>query len=194
MRVVVCDERRAVREGLERVLAGVPGVEDIEGVGDGDELLTCFAQHHVDVVAVGTQRAVPTGIEATRRLLATHPHAGVLVFGAPDDHASIAAAVSVGVRGYLGWNTSLIEVIAAVAAMTLPVVPRTALGLPERLTLRELQVLQGMAQGQSNRRIGRPLYLAEDTVKTHANRLFRKMGASSRAHAVAHGLRYGLID
>ncbi len=61
------------------------------------------------------------------------------------------------------------------------------------LTERELQVLRGMADGKSNAEIGRELFVSEDTVKTHARRLFRKLGARDRAHAVAAGFRTGLV-
>lgn len=69
-------------------------------------------------------------------------------------------------------------------------------GRPTRsvtLTERELQVLRGMADGRSNAEIGRELFVSEDTVKTHARRLFRKLGARDRAHAVAAGFRAGLV-
>jgi len=75
--------------------------------------------------------------------------------------------------------------------------PGRADGAPagRRLTLteRELQVLRGMADGKSNAEIGRELFVSEDTVKTHARRLFRKLGARDRAHAVAAGFRAGLV-
>ena len=61
------------------------------------------------------------------------------------------------------------------------------------LTEREMQVLRGMSQGQSNGEIGRELFLSEDTVKTHARRLFRKLGARDRAQAVALGFRRGFV-
>ncbi|GGK14132.1 hypothetical protein GCM10010124_03430 [Pilimelia terevasa] len=61
------------------------------------------------------------------------------------------------------------------------------------LTEREMQVLRGMADGKSNAEIGRELFVSEDTVKTHARRLFRKLGARDRAHAVAAGFRAGLV-
>jgi DNA-binding NarL/FixJ family response regulator len=61
------------------------------------------------------------------------------------------------------------------------------------LTERELQVLHGMADGKSNAEIGRDLFVSEDTVKTHARRLYRKLGARDRAHAVAAGFRAGLV-
>jgi DNA-binding NarL/FixJ family response regulator len=62
------------------------------------------------------------------------------------------------------------------------------------LTERELQVLRGMAEGRSNAEIGRELFVSEDTVKTHARRLFRKLGARDRAHAVASAFRAGLVS
>ncbi|GAA4579124.1 hypothetical protein GCM10023176_56280 [Micromonospora coerulea] len=76
--------------------------------------------------------------------------------------------------------------------------PRTGVGArtgrtPVGLTERELQVLLGMAEGKSNAEIGRELFVSEDTVKTHARRLFRKLGARDRAHAVAAGFRAGLV-
>src|SRR5262249_58651631 len=61
------------------------------------------------------------------------------------------------------------------------------------LTERELQVLRGMADGKSNAEIGRELFVSEDTVKTHARRLFRKLRARDRAHAVAAAFRAGLV-
>jgi DNA-binding NarL/FixJ family response regulator len=78
-----------------------------------------------------------------------------------------------------------------------PTPPTVGSGGPERrrlvLTERELQVLRRMADGKSNAEIGRELFVSEDTVKTHARRLFRKLGARDRAHAVAAGFRAGLV-
>ncbi len=71
-----------------------------------------------------------------------------------------------------------------------PALRRTRAGLTER----EIQVLRGMAEGKSNAEIGRDLYVSEDTVKTHARRLFRKLGARDRAHAVAVGFRTGVLS
>jgi len=82
-----------------------------------------------------------------------------------------------------------------------PVVPSQRVDTPRpegvrhaALTERELQVLQGMAEGKSNAEIGRDLYVSEDTVKTHARRLFRKLKARDRAHAVAVGFRAGTLS
>jgi DNA-binding NarL/FixJ family response regulator len=83
-----------------------------------------------------------------------------------------------------------------VPAPLVPTQREDDLGHPRRpaLTERELQVLRGMADGKSNAEIGRELFVSEDTVKTHARRLFRKLGARDRAHAVASGFRAGLVS
>jgi DNA-binding NarL/FixJ family response regulator len=87
------------------------------------------------------------------------------------------------------------------AARIAPAVPQQRGDVPAEpprrrvdLTERELQVLRGMADGKSNAEIGRELFVSEDTVKTHARRLFRKLGARDRAHAVASAFRAGLVS
>jgi DNA-binding NarL/FixJ family response regulator len=198
--VLICDDRRNVREGLGRVLSAVPGISGIESVAHGDELLARFARRPVDAVLVGTQRAVQTGIEATRRLVAAHPQASVIVFGAPDDAAGIHAAITSGARAYLRWDAARPDLVAVLVstlmatAVAAPASPRTPRMADVRLTEREQQVLRGMSQGKSNGQIGRELYLSEDTVKTHARRLFRKLHVKDRAQAVAHGFRQGLVS
>ncbi|GAA4748539.1 response regulator transcription factor [Actinomycetospora chibensis] len=199
--VLICDDRRSVREGLTRVMSAVPGVQRIDCVSTADELLTRYARQSADVVFVGTQRAVASGAEATRRLMAAHPQANVMVFGAPDDGGSIAAAIAGGARGYLRWDASRPELVAALAhssvgaeAGAMPMQRGAQPGPGVNLTEREMQVLRGMSQGKSNGQIGRELYLSEDTVKTHARRLFRKLSAADRAQAVAQGFRCGLVS
>ncbi|AZI58649.1 DNA-binding response regulator [Nakamurella antarctica] len=194
--VLICDERRSARDGLTRVMNAIPSVGTIDCVADGDELLARYGRESADIVLIGTQRALTGGIEATRRLLAVHPNGVVIVFGSPDDTASIAAAIACGARGFLRWDATQPEIISALAdtvsSHRLPS-PRSAEDGHVNLTERELQVLRGMSQGQSNGEIGRELFLSEDTVKTHARRLFRKLGARDRAQAVAIGFRRGLV-
>ncbi|MET0788286.1 MAG: response regulator transcription factor [Cellulomonas sp.] len=99
-----------------------------------------------------------------------------------------------GFRGDARTPSEGVPVVASADANAAPVgVPTTGAipGVP--LTKREIEVLTGMSHGRSNAQIGAELYLSEDTVKTHARRLFRKLGANDRAQAVAIGLRRGLI-
>jgi DNA-binding NarL/FixJ family response regulator len=127
---------------------------------------------------------------------------------AADDRDNVATAVANGATGYLLKDVSREELCAAVAhalagqdlvapslrrAMTERIAAARHTDPATNLTERELQVLRGMSQGKSNAEIGRSLYLSEDTVKTHARRLFRKLGVNDRAQAVALGFRRGLV-
>src|SRR3954464_6120085 len=113
--VLICDDRRSVREGLTRVMSAGPGVHPIACVAHGDEVLARYPRQPVDVVLVGTQRAVPTGVEATRRLVAANPQANVIGWRAPAAAGSTAAAIAGGPRGYLRWDASRPELVAALA-------------------------------------------------------------------------------
>jgi DNA-binding NarL/FixJ family response regulator len=140
-------------------------------------------------VLIGVHRGTPGGARAIDLLLGTYPTATVIVFGSVDDATQLTAALTRGARGLMLWsNIGGYE----------PAVP----GRPGRsrldgsrivLTRRELQVLRCMSNGKSNLDTGRDLFLSEDTIKTHARALFQKLGARDRAHAVALGLRHGLL-
>jgi len=206
--VLICDDHRIVREGLRQFVANVPGVDKVETAASGEEVLARYPHEHPDLVLMDVRMPGLGGLEATRRLVQLYPQAKVIMLTAADDRDQVAAAVSSGARGYLLKDVSHEELCAAVAhaldgmdlvepslrrAMTTRDSNKTG-PAQAQLTERELQVLRGMSQGKSNSAIGRELYLSEDTVKTHARRLFRKLGVNDRAQAVALGFRRGLVS
>jgi DNA-binding NarL/FixJ family response regulator len=196
--VLICADRWSVREGLARVISAVAGIRRIDGAADGDELLARYARQPADVVLVGIQRGMSRGVDATRRLVAAHPQATVVVFGAADNAGGVASAIAAGAHGYLRWDATHpgFGVAATLTAAATPCAAMVAQGRADSvppLSERELQVLVGMSQGKTNSQIGRELFLARSTVKTHAQRLFRKFGVQDRAEAVAHGFRRGLV-
>lgn len=91
-------------------------------------------------------------------------------------------------------NVPQVRVLAGAALNSLPRRPAVERPTVPVLTDRERQVLNGMANGRTNAEISQELFLATDTVKTHARRIYRRLAARDRAHAVALGFRYGLID
>jgi DNA-binding NarL/FixJ family response regulator len=206
--VLICDDHRIVREGLRQFVSGVPGVDRVETAASGEEVLARYPQEHPDLVLMDVRMPGLGGLEATRRLVAQYPGAKVIMLTAADDRDQVATAVSNGARGYLLKDVSHEELCAAVAHaldgvdLVEPSLRRAMTGreagrsVPTGATLteRELQVLTGMSQGKSNAQIGRDLYLSEDTIKTHARRLFRKLGVNDRAQAVALGFRRGLVS
>ena len=203
--VLICDDHRIVREGLRQFVSGVPGVDKVDTAASGEEVLARYPHEHPDLVLMDVRMPGLGGLEATRRLVHQHPTAKVIMLTAADDRDQVAAAVSHGARGYLLKDVSHEELCAAVAhaldgmdlvepSLRRALTTREASGVPTvQLTERELQVLTGMSQGKSNGAIGRELYLSEDTVKTHARRLFRKLEVNDRAQAVARGFRRGLV-
>jgi DNA-binding NarL/FixJ family response regulator len=198
--VLVCDDSPLAREALRRAVASVPGVERVVTAGSGEEGLARWSAERPDLTFMDVRMPGLGGIEATRRLLATHPEANVVMLTMAEDVDGVARAVGSGARGYIVKDASREELAATVATVlgesAARHVPRQTngdgSGVPA-LTEREMQVLGGMSRGRSNAEIGRELYLSEDTVKTHARRLFRKLGAADRAQAVAVGFRWGLV-
>jgi len=199
---MVCDDSRTVREELRSVLTGVPGVDRVETATSGEEVLARYPGERPDLVLMDVQMPGIGGLEATRRLVTRYPDANVLMLTVAGDRNIVGMAVSGGARGYLIKDVSHEELCAAVAhalagpelrRSALRSAPRTQAAEPPLLTQRELQVLRGMSQGKSNSAIGRELFVSEDTVKTHAQRLFRKLGVNDRAKAVALGFRFRLV-
>ncbi len=177
----------------------------------GDEALVRLAERPADVVLIDVGMTRPDPVQFTRRMLSRHPHIALVLVGAEDPRAA-AAAVAAGARGVIRAGEHGEDLTSALAQGILLACPNgrvnntngptlgrsaTAPGNGGRrglLTERELQVLRGMSEGKSNAEIGRELFVSEDTVKTHARRLFRKLGARDRAHAVASAFRSGLVS
>jgi DNA-binding NarL/FixJ family response regulator len=206
--VLICDDHRLVREGLKHFVEAVPGVQRVETAASGEEVLARYDLERPDLVLMDVQMPGLGGLEATRRLVKLHPDARVIMLTAADDRDNVVTAVANGATGYLLKDVSREELCAAVASALAGqdlMAPSLRRAMAERaattrvhdpaanLTERELQVLRGMSQGRSNAEIGRSLFLSEDTVKTHARRLFRKLGVNDRAQAVALGFRRGFV-
>jgi DNA-binding NarL/FixJ family response regulator len=198
--VLVCDDSPLAREALRRAVAGVLGVERVLVAGSGEECLARYGSEEPELVMLDVRMPGIGGVEAARRILGAAPHAAVIMMTMAEDVDGVARAVNAGARGYLVKDASREELVAMVtqalhdvAARQVPRARQVAEGGVPPLTERELQVLRGMGRGRSNSEIGKELYLSEDTVKTHARRLFRKLGAADRAQAVAMGFRWGLV-
>lgn len=197
--VLVCDDSATVRELLKRNVSVVPGVTRVILAASGDECLAKWAVERPSLVLLDVRMPVQDGAETTKALLQRHPEANVVMLCGPEDADGIARALSNGARGYVTKDAPREELSAAV----LHIIAESRRGGAEQravpaakapeLTEREVQVLTGMSRGRSNAEIGRELFLSEDTVKTHARRLFRKLGAADRAQAVAVGYRAGVV-
>jgi DNA-binding NarL/FixJ family response regulator len=201
--VLICDDMRAVRDSLRRSLAMLPGVTRVDVAASGEEVLVRWPHERHDLVLMDVQMPGLGGVEAARRLAHEHPDANIVMLTLASDREAAAMAIGNGARGFLHKDVSREELCATVAnALTVSALaPEVSNGYAHRavdpdapeLTQRELQVLTGMSAGKSNAQIGRDLFLSEDTIKTHARRLFRKLEVGDRAQAVAAGFRHGFV-
>jgi DNA-binding NarL/FixJ family response regulator len=199
--ILVCDDAPLAREAVRRAVGGVPGVERVTAAGSGEEVLARYPLERPDLVLMDIRMPGIGGVEASRRLVAAHPSATVVMLTMGEDPEGVARAVSQGARGYIAKDASREEVTATVSLALSATrdaghtrhLRSHPVGAPPNLTEREQQVLDGMSRGKSNAEIGAELFLSEDTVNTHARRLFRKLTAADRAQAVALGFRWGFL-
>ncbi len=103
---MIYDDRRSARERLGSMFAAVTGVDRVVGVTSADELIHQVIATPGHVALVGTQRAVPSGVDAIRRVLALRPGAPIIAVGSADDRATVGAVVAAGARGFLRWDAS----------------------------------------------------------------------------------------
>ena len=221
IRVVVADDQQVMREGLVALLGLIDGIEVVGDAGDGEGALRATAEQRPDVVLMDLRMPGMDGAAATERIGRESPGVAVLVLTTYDDDESIAAALRAGAHGYLTKDTGRDGIEAAVraaaagqAAFTPGVSRRLAEAMvvreaardepqgadgpeavqepPDGLTRREAEVVGLIAHGLSNAEIGRTLFIAESTVKTHVNNAFAKTGLRNRTEAAAYARRNGL--
>lgn len=202
---VVHDEREQTRRRLELLLARTGGADEVVAAADLDDLLARVSAGSADVVVLGFGRAgtVAATLAAVR---GAAPAVPVLVAGPSDDPVAVAEALAAGAVGYLRWDAprAMTRTLAALAAgssteeeLLTPADEGVHLDrLVQReldLSAREVQVLIGLSRGMTHADIGGRLYLSSATVKSHAARLFRKLGATDRAEAVGRAWALGVF-
>ena len=213
--VVVADDQSAVREGLVLLLGTLPGIAVIGEAEDGEAAVETVATKNPQVVLMDLNMPRCDGVEATRRIRASHPRTQVVVLTTYSDDDSIIAALQAGALGYLTKDATRAEigraVLAAAAGQAVldPAVQQRLLSAAVRapaavaagpasadddLTPREAEVLRLIAAGKSNREIARALFVSEATVKTHVNRIFAKTGSRDRGQAVHYAYQHGYAD
>jgi DNA-binding NarL/FixJ family response regulator len=213
--VVVADDQSAVREGLVLLLGTVPGIAVVGEAEDGEAAVEVVAAKNPQVVLMDLNMPRCDGVEATRRIRASHPQTQVVVLTTYSDDDSIIGALQAGALGYLTKDATRAEigraVLAAAAGQAVldPAVQQRLLSAAVRapaaaaapgaagddeLTPRETEVLRLIAAGKSNREIARALFVSEATVKTHVNRIFAKTGSRDRSQAVHYAYQNGYAD
>ena len=209
IRVMVVDDHRLVREGLANLLRLQPGIEVCGEASDGDEAVSKAKSLKPDVILMDISMPGLSGIAATRLIKKDLPEVKVIMLTMMDQEGYVYESVKAGATGYLLKNVSLEELAESIKEVhrggaTLYPEAQAHL-LKEYLYLarknrdtyglsdRELEILQLLADGLSNKEIADRLFISVQTVKTHIAHIFDKLGVKDRTEAVASALRKGLV-
>jgi DNA-binding NarL/FixJ family response regulator len=201
IRVLVADDHPVVRTGLTAVLVQQPDLELVAEAENGERAVALYRQHRPDVCLMDLRMPVMDGVEAIRIITTEFPTARILALTTYEGDADIRRALEAGARGYLLKDMLLTDVIRAVRAVHRGerVIPNAVAArlaeFPERsdLTERELEVLQLVARGLSNKQAARAIGRTDETVKIHLKNVFTKLGVADRTEAVTVALTRGLI-
>ena len=204
IRLVVADDHPVVRDGLRAMLATQPDMELVGEAATGTEAVERARALRPDVVLMDLQMPELDGPAAIATLRQQAPEVRVLVLTTFGTDADITRAVDAGATGYLLKDAPREQLFGAIRAaargesVLSPSVATRVLGrmrapAEEALSPRELEILQAVARGLSNKDIGRRLYVSEATVKTHLLRVFSKLGVDDRTAAVTVALERGII-
>ncbi len=203
VRVVIVDDHPVVRDGLRGIVEGDDELTVVGEAGDGEEAVRVVGRVEPDVVLMDLRMPGTDGVMATARITASHPGVRVLVLTTYDGEADILRAVEAGASGYLlkdAPTQELRRAVRAAAAGQTVLAPAVAARLlrrrppQEALTPREIEVLQLVARGATNREVARALHLSEATVKSHLLHAFSKLGVDDRTAAVTTALERRLIE
>jgi DNA-binding NarL/FixJ family response regulator len=201
IRVLVADDHPVVRTGLVAVLVEQADLELAAEAENGARAVALYRELHPDVCLMDLRMPVLDGVGAIRTITTEFPAARILALTTYEGDADIRRALAAGARGYLLKDMLLTEVIRAVRAVyrgerVIPHVVAARLSeFPERseLTERELEILQLVARGLSNRAVARAIGRADETIKVHLKNIFAKLNVTDRTEAVTVGLTRGLI-
>ena len=204
IRILITDDHPVVREGLAGMLAGQPDFEVVGLAADGDTAVTLHASLEPDVTLMDLRMPGLDGVGAITAIKQARPAANILVLTTYDSDADIVRAIEAGATGYLLKDSpreELFRAIRAAAKGESVLAPTVAARLmtrmrapaEENLSPREIEVLQLVAKGASNKEIGKALHISTATVKTHLIHIFNKLGVDDRTAAVTVALEKRII-
>jgi len=210
LRLLIADDQTITRSGLRTLLAAQEGLEIAGEARNGEEAIELAASLQPDVILMDLRMPGVNGIEATRRIHRLSPHIGILVVTVFEDDTSVFPAIRAGARGYLLKNTEQDELLRAIrtvadgGAIFSPGIAGRVLGylnapdpdLPtnafDELTAREREILELIAQGQTNAEIASTLNLSPKTVSNNVSNVLLKVQATDRAKLMLMALKAGL--
>jgi DNA-binding NarL/FixJ family response regulator len=200
--VLLVDDHHLVRRGFRRLLEDDPLIRVVGEAANGDEAIALVAQLKPRVIVMDSAMPGTGGLAATRAILAHTPDAAVLMLSMHSEETLVHQALEAGARGYILKNAVDLDLAAAIKRVIAgelvldPGVARrqTPIGERNRLTPRELEVLQLICNGLSNRDIAARLGLSVNTVAVHRANIMNTLGVHKTAELVVYALQNGLVN
>jgi DNA-binding NarL/FixJ family response regulator len=209
--VIIADDHRSFGEALQIALDKEQDLSVVRVVEGGDDAVRTAIDDRPDVVLMDLKMPDLDGIEATRRLREEGSHSAVIILTGEGDDVSLARAIQVGARGFLRKTAPMVDVVDAVrrahrgepihrpaevnqAIRTMRARSKHDVELErriDRLTPREIEILQAMAEGLSPEQIAELLGMSRHTLRTHTQNILTKLGVHSKTDAVVAAIRFG---
>lgn len=213
IRVLIVDDHRLFREGLRMILRQQEGIDLVGEMATGLEAIHLINDLKPDVVLLDITMPELNGIEAIPSITQSCPDTKALMLTASMDEATVFKAMKAGAKGYISKSAGISELVKAIQAvhqgelwverkLVSRFLDEAALanspgedrdgGTKEGLTLREMEVLRCLAEGNTNKEIAQALSIREKTVKSHLNSIFRKLKVTRRLQAIIYAFKEGL--
>jgi two-component system response regulator NreC len=202
LRVLLVDDHALVRRGFRRMLEDESSFQIVGEASDGQEAIERAEELRPDVIVMDCALPQVNGIEASRRILRKQPHIGILMLSMHSENTLVRQALDAGAKGYILKNAmdlDLVSAIKKIAAGKTVLDPQISLGRTlkgERdagLTPRELEILQHIVAGKSNKEIALELKLSVNTVSVHRANIMDALGMHKTAELVVYAIRNGLV-
>ena len=202
VRILIVDDHPLILAGLADTISNQPDLRLVGELEDGEGVVEAFETLRPDVTIMDIAMPRTSGLHALEALRQAHPHARVIMLTTLIGDHQMRRAIELGAVGFLmkhSLRKDLIAAIRAVHAGNRWIPADVAQTLAEHygqstLSEREIEVLRSAAAGNSNKRIGVHLGIAEDTVKAHVRTILAKLDARDRTHAVAIAVKRGIIS
>jgi len=199
--VLLADDHHLVRRGFRRLLEDDPRIEVVGEAADGSEAVRLAAELHPQVVVMDAAMPGTSGMAATRMICTASPEVAVLMLSMHSEETVVRQALDAGARGYILKNVVDLDLAAAIVRVAAgeTVVDETLVKTPlsgerTRLTPRELEVLQLICDGLSNKDIAVKLGLSANTVAVHRANIMNTLGVHKTAELVVYALQHGLVN
>jgi DNA-binding NarL/FixJ family response regulator len=203
LKVLLVDDHALVRRGFRRMLEDEPSFQVVGEASDGLEAVQCAERLQPDVIVMDCALPQINGIEASRRILAKRPETAILMLSMHSEDTLIRQAMEAGAKGYVLKNAmdlDLVSAIKKVAEGKIVLDPQITMNGKMRgerdtgLTPRELEILQHIVAGKSNKEIATELNLSANTVSVHRANIMDALGMHKTAELVVYAIRNGLVN